>query len=211
MKKTSKKAYVGIVCICALVAALVFGGKAILIRYAAKNSSLDGLQAAEKFDGRYYDKENNLYLTFSENGEAFLMTDGSAVYRVSFRRGGFSGDLFVMFSDESGENGAFTGSAKIDKDGAVIKIECDSKKYNKLNFTKEKAALCDEVQPFYLSFFLNIYCNGGHVVTLFTELALTCRVNNKFCQLTGRMFCIPKFHFLLNPTVAVTEYTVGNH
>lgn len=34
-------------CICALVAALVFGGKAILIRYAAKNSSLDGLQAAE--------------------------------------------------------------------------------------------------------------------------------------------------------------------
>lgn len=44
-------------CICALVAALVFGGKAILIRYAAKNSSLDGLQAAEKFEGRYYDKK----------------------------------------------------------------------------------------------------------------------------------------------------------
>lgn len=211
MKKTSKKAYVGIVCICALVAALVFGGKAILIRYAAKNSSLDGLQVAENFDGRYYDKENNLYLDFSEKDEEFLMTDGSTVYHVSFRRGGFSGDLFVMFSDESGENEAFTGSAKIDKDGAVIKIECDSKKYNKLNFTKEKAALCDEVQPFYLSFFLNIYCNGGHVVTLLSELALTCRVNNKFCQLTGRMFCVPKFHFLLNPTVAVAEYTVGNH
>lgn len=211
MKKTSKKSYVGIVCICALVAALVFGGKAILIRYAAKNSSLDGLQAAEKFDGRYYDKENNLYLDFSEKDEEFLMTDGSTVYHVSFRRGGFSGDLFVMISDESGENEAFTGSAKIDKDGSVIKIECDSKKYNKLNFTKEKAALCDEVQPFYLSFFLNIYRNGGHVVTLFTELALTCRVNNKFCQLTGRMFCVPKLHFLLNPTVAVAEYTVGNH
>lgn len=138
MKKTSKKAYVGIVCICALVAALVFGGKAILIRYAAKNSSLDGLQAAEKFDGRYYDKENNLYLTFSEKDEEFLMTDGSTVYHVSFRRGGFSGDLFVMISDESGEGEAFTGSAKIDKDGSVIKIECDSKKYNKLNFTKKK-------------------------------------------------------------------------
>ena len=131
MKKTSKKAYVGIVCSCALVAALVFGGKAIIIRYAAKNSSLDGLQAAEKFDGRYY--------------EEFLMTDGSTVYHVSFRRGGLSGDLFVMFSDESGEGEAFTGSAKIDKDGAVIKIECDSKKYNKLNFTKEKAALCDVI------------------------------------------------------------------
>lgn len=36
MKKTSKKAYVGIVCICALVAVLVFGGKAILIRCAEK-------------------------------------------------------------------------------------------------------------------------------------------------------------------------------
>ncbi len=173
MKKTSKKAYVGIVCICALVAALVFGGKAIIIRYAAKNSSLDGLQAAEKFDGRYYDKENNLYLDFSEKDEEFLMTDGSTVYHVSFRRGGFSG-----------ENEAFTGSAKIDKDGAVIKIECDSKKYNKLNFTKEKAALCDEVQPFYLSFFLNIYCNGGHVVTLLSELAFACRVDNEFGQLT---------------------------
>lgn len=184
MKKTSKKAYVGIVCICALVAALVFGGKAIIIRYAAKNSSLDGLQAAEKFDGRYYDKENNLYLDFSEKDEDFLMTDGSTVYHVSFRRGGFSGDLFVMFSDESGENEAFTGSAKIDKDGAVIKIECDSKKYNKLNFTKEKAALCDEVQPFYLSFFLNINRNGGHVVTLLSELAFACRVDNEFGQLT---------------------------
>ena len=115
MKKTSKKAYVGIVCICALVAALVFGGKAILIRYAAKNSSLDGLQVAEKVDGRYYDKENNLYLDFSEKDEEFLMTDGSTVYHVSFRRGGFSGDLFVMFSDESGENEAFTGSAKLIK------------------------------------------------------------------------------------------------
>ena len=125
MKKTSKKAYVGIVCICALVAVLVFGGKAIIIRCAEKNSSFDGLQVAEKFDGRYYDKENN------------LMTDGSAVYRVSFRRGGFSGDLFVMFSDESGENEAFTGSAKIDKDGSVIKIECESQKYKKLVFTKK--------------------------------------------------------------------------
>lgn len=137
MKKTSKKAYVGIVCICALVAALVFGGKAILIRYAAKNSSLDGLQVAEKFDGRYYDKENNLYLDFSEKDEEFLMTDGSTVYHVSFRRGGLSGDLFVMFSDESGENEAFTGSAKIDKDGSVIKIECDSQKYKKVVFTKK--------------------------------------------------------------------------
>ncbi len=141
MTKTSKKACIGIVCICALVAALVFGGKAILIRYAEKNSLLDGLQAAEKFDGRYYDKENNLYLTFSENDEEFLMTDGSAVYRVSFRRGGLNGDLFVMFSDESGEGEAFTGSAKIDKDGSIIKIDCESAKYNKLNFTKEKAAL----------------------------------------------------------------------
>lgn len=136
MTRKRKKLTFGF-CICALVAVLVFGGKAILIRYAAKNSSLDGLQAAEKFDGRYYDKENNLYLTFSENGEAFLMTDGSAVYRVSFRRGGFSGDLFVMFSDESGENEAFTGSAKIDKDGSVIKIECESQKYKKLVFTKK--------------------------------------------------------------------------
>lgn len=65
------------------------------------------------------------------------MTDGSAVYRVSFRRGGFSGDLFVMFSDESGENEAFTGSAKIDKDGSVIKIEGESQKYKKLVFTKK--------------------------------------------------------------------------
>lgn len=153
MKKTSKKAYVGIVCICALVAALVFGGKAILIRCAEKNSSLDGLQVAEKLDGRYYDKENNLYLDFSEKDEEFLMTDGSTVYHVSFRRGGLSGDLFVMFSDESGEGEAFTGSAKIDKDGAVIKIECDSKKYNKLNFTKEKAALCDLRQLFLLYFY----------------------------------------------------------
>lgn len=137
MKKTSKKAYVGIVCICALVAALVFGGKAILIRYAAKNSSLDGLQVAEKFDGRYHDKENNLYLDFSEKDEEFLMTDGSTVYHVSFRRGGLSGDLFVMFSDESGKNEAFTGSAKIDKDGSAIKIECESQKYKKLEFTKK--------------------------------------------------------------------------
>lgn len=136
MTRKRKKLTFGF-CICALVAVLVFGGKAILIRYAAKNSSLDGLQAAEKFDGRYYDKENNLYLTFSENGEAFLMTDGSAVYRVSFRRGGFSGDLFVMFSDESGEGEAFTGSAKIDKNGSVIKIECESQKYKKLVFTKK--------------------------------------------------------------------------
>ena len=45
-------------CICALVAALVFGGKAILIRYAEKNSSLDGLRVGARFDGRYYDKEN---------------------------------------------------------------------------------------------------------------------------------------------------------
>lgn len=124
-------------CICALVAVLVFGGKAIIIRCAEKNSSLDGLQVAEKFDGRYYDKENNLYLDFSEKDEEFLMTDGSAVYHVSFRRGGFSGDLFVMFSDESGENEAFTGSAKIDKDGSVIKIECESQKYKKLVFTKK--------------------------------------------------------------------------
>lgn len=36
MKKTSKKAYVGIVCICALVAVLVFGGKAIIIRCAER-------------------------------------------------------------------------------------------------------------------------------------------------------------------------------
>lgn len=141
MKKTRKKACVGIVCICALIAALAFGGKANLTRYAEKNSSLDGLQAVEKFDGRYYDKENNLYLTFSENCEDFLMTDGSTVYRVSFRRGGLSGELFVMFSDESGENEAFTGSAKIDKDGSSVVIECESPKYNKLNFTKEKAAL----------------------------------------------------------------------
>lgn len=137
MAKKSKKVCIGIVCICALIAALVFGGKAFLFRYAEKNSSLDGLQAAEKFDGRYYDKENNLYLTFSENGEDFLMTDGSTVYRVSFRRGGLSGDLFVMFSDESGENEAFTGSAKIDKDGSVIKIESESPKYKKLEFTKK--------------------------------------------------------------------------
>lgn len=141
MTEKSKKACVWIVCICALVAAIAFGGKALLFRYAEKNSSLDGLQAAEKFDGRYYDKENNLYLTFSENDEEFLMTDGSTVYHVSFRRGGLSGDLFVMFSDESEENEAFTGSAKIDKDGSVIKIDCESAKYNKLNFTKEKAAL----------------------------------------------------------------------
>lgn len=141
MTKKRKKACVGIVCICALVAALVFGGKAFLFRYAEKNASLDGLQAVEKFDGRYYDKENNLYLTFSENGEDFLMTDGSTVYHVSFRRGGLSGDLFVMFFDESGENEAFTGSAKIDKDGSSVVIECESPKYNKLNFTKEKAAL----------------------------------------------------------------------
>ena len=42
-----------------------------------------------------------------------------------------------MFSDESGENEAFTGSAKIDKDGSVIKIECESQKYKKLVFTKK--------------------------------------------------------------------------
>lgn len=72
MTKKSKKTCVEVVCICALVAALVFGGKAILIRYAEKNSLFDGLQAAEKFDGRYYDKENNLYLTISENDEDFL-------------------------------------------------------------------------------------------------------------------------------------------
>ena len=137
MKKTSKKACVGIVCICALIAALVFGGKANLTRYAEKNSSLDGLQAVEKFDGRYYDKENNLYLTFSEKDENFLMTDGSTVYHVSFRRGGLSGELFVMFSDERGENEAFTGSGKIDKDGSVIKIESESPKYKKLEFTKK--------------------------------------------------------------------------
>ena len=141
MAKKNKKTCVGIVYICALAAVLVFGGMAILFRYAEKNSSLDGLQAVEKFDGRYYDKENNLYLTFSEKDENFLMTDGSTVYHVSFRRGGLSGELFVMFSDESGENEAFTGSAKIDKDGSSVVIECESPKYNKLKFTKEKAAL----------------------------------------------------------------------
>ena len=137
MIKKRKKACVGIVCICALVAALVFGGKTILFRYAEKKASLDGLQAVEKFDGRYYDKGNNIYLTFSEKNEDFLMTDGSTVYRVSFRRGGLSGDLFVMFSDESGENEAFTGIAKIDRDGSSIMIECESPKYKKLIFTKK--------------------------------------------------------------------------
>ena len=137
MIKKRKKACVGIVCICALVAAFVFGGKTILFRYAEKNASLDGLQAVEKFDGRYYDKGNNIYLTFSEKNEDFLMTDGSTVYHVSFRRGGLSGNLFVMFTDESGENEAFTGSAKIDKDGASIMIECESPKYKKLIFTKK--------------------------------------------------------------------------
>lgn len=65
------------------------------------------------------------------------MTDGSTVYHVSFRRGGLSGNLFVMFTDESGENEAFTGSAKIDKDGSSIMIECESLKYKKLIFTKK--------------------------------------------------------------------------
>lgn len=64
------------------------------------------------------------------------MTDDSAVYRVSFRQGGLSGDLFVIFSDESGEGEAFTGSAKIDKDGSVIKIESETPEYKKLEFTK---------------------------------------------------------------------------
>lgn len=137
MTKKNKKACIGIICICALVAVFVFGGRAVFIRYVEENSSLDGLQAVEKFDGRYYDKENNLYLTISPNGEDFLMTDGSTGYHVSFRRGGLSGNLFVMFTDESGENETFTGSAKIDKDGLSIMIECESPKYKKLIFTKE--------------------------------------------------------------------------
>lgn len=132
-----KKTYIRLIFICAIIIALVFCIKTVLTRYADQASSLDGLYAAEKYDGKYYDKENDLYLIFSEKDESFLITDHSMTYRVLFRRGGLGGYLFVIFSDESGEYETFYGSAKIDKDGTLIEIECDSPKYEKFVFKRK--------------------------------------------------------------------------
>lgn len=123
--------------VCFLIAvALFFGGRYAVLNYLDKSSPLENLSYAEEHKYSYYDSGSNLFLSWSDDNNCYIMYDEQRKvnYRVIFERG-LGKHSFVTFSNTNSDN-AFSGSATVSKDALSINIECDSKEYDKLYFIK---------------------------------------------------------------------------